>query len=327
MNSIVRSLFLGWLGLSAIALAEPLPVVVVQPRTVDLGFSAEAVVEAVNQATLGAQLPGRVLEARVDAGQTVARGQLLMRIDAREAGEAARAAEAQYRVAKQNYQRHQQLKTQQFVSQAAVDRAKADYDAAAANRSAAGVSQSHASIVSPISGVVARRYVEAGDMVMPGTPLLTVYQPGSLRLTASVPQHRQALMRGVTSATVSFPELARTVVATSVQLLPTADPATHVFQVRVGLPNLPEVSPGMFARVRFVTGQAEKLTVPAAAIVRRGELTAVYVYAASGRPSLRQIRLGEALGDAGVEVLAGLAAGDRVITDPVKAAIVLKSGS
>lgn len=313
------------LPLSAIA-AEPLPLVTVHQQPVDLVFPAEAVVEAVQQATVGAQVPGRVLEVSADAGQRVGKGDILMRLDAREASEAARAAEAQYNVARLNYERHKQLKEQKFVSQAALDKARADFDAAAANRSAAGASQSHAIIVAPMAGVVARRHAEAGDMAMPGAPLFTIYQPGSLRVTASVPQHRLPAMRNVTKARVEFPELGKWVEATAVQVLPTADAATHVSPVRVSLPNMPDVVPGIFARVHFVTGRADKLTVPPAAVVRRGEVAAVYVQGADNRLVLRQLRLGEVVGNGEIEVLAGLAAGDKVVTDPVRAAIQIRSG-
>lgn len=306
--------------------AEVLPTVVVRPHAVALSFPVEAVVEAVQQTTVGTQVPGRVLEVRVDAGQTVARGEVLMRLDAREAAEAARAAEAQYGNAKAHYERTRSLVAQKFLSAAALDKARAEFDAATAQRASAGASQSHATIVAPISGVVARRHAEAGDMAMPGAPLFTLYQPGSLRVTASVPQYRLPAMRGVTTARVEFPELGKSVAATAVQVLPTADAATHVSPVRVSLPSLPGLVPGMAARVHFVTGRADKLTVPPSAIVRRGEVAAVYVLAADNRLSLRQLRLGEVVGDGELEVLAGLAAGDRVVTDPVKAAIQLRSG-
>ena len=133
-------------------------------------------------------------------------------------------------------------------------------------------------------------------------------------------------LRKVTTARVEFPELGKWVDATSVKLLPTADTATHVSQVRVNLPPVPEATPGMFARVHFIVGQAEKLTVPVAAVVRRGEVAAVYVQGGDGRLSLRQLRLGDAVGRGEIEVLAGLSVGDKVVTDPVKAAIRLKSG-
>jgi len=314
------------LVLSTTAAAESLAVIAVKPHAVDLTFPSEAVVEAIQQATVGAQVPGRVLEVKADAGQPVKKGDVLMRIDAREAAEAARAAEAQFANAKVNYERTKSLVTQKFMSAAALDKAKADFDAASANRAAAGASQSHATILAPIAGVVARRHAELGDMAMPGTPLFKIYQPGGLRVTASIPQYRLKDMREVKTAKVEFPESGKWVEATAVQVLPTADAATHVSQVRVTLPTVPEATPGMFARVHFVTGQAKKLTVPATAVLRRGEVAAVYVQAADGRLSLRQLRLGEVVGQGEVEVLAGLAAGDKVVADPVKAGIQLKSG-
>jgi len=319
-------LFVLSLPLSPVWAVDAWSVLTVKPHAVDLGFAAESVVEAVQQSTVSTQVAGRILEVRADAGQKVSKGEVLMRIDGREASEAARAAEAQFGVARLNYERQQQLLARKFVSQAAVDRAKADFDAAAAQRAAAGASQSHATIVAPMAGIIARRHAEQGDMAMPGGPLFTIYQPGRLRVTASVPQARLQEMRGVKGAKVEFPELGKRVEASSVQLLPTTDAATHVTVVRVNLPPLPEALPGMFARVYFVTGQAEKLTVPASAVVRRGEVAGVYVQAADNRLSLRQVRLGEAVGQGEIEVLAGLTVGDQVVTSPVQAAIQLKSG-
>ena len=314
-----------FLALTANAFADDLPSVIVAPHRVDLTFPAESLVEAVQQTTVGAQIAGRVIEVRADAGQQVRKGEVLMRIDAREAEEAARAANAQYANAKLNYERTKSLVAQKFMSAAALDKAKADYDAAAASRAAAGASESHATIVAPLTGIVARRLAELGDMATPGKPLFTIYEPGGLRVTASIPQYRLNDLRKVTTARVEFPELGKWVDATSVKLLPTADTATHVSQVRVNLPPVPEATPGMFARVHFVVGQAEKLTVPATAVVRRGEVAAVYVQGADKRMSLRQLRLGDAVGAGEIEVLAGLSSGDKVITDPVKAAIALKN--
>lgn len=324
LRPFVFSLFF---GLTVAFAAEPLPVITVKPHAVDLAFPAESLVEAVQQATVGAQIAGRVLEVKVDAGQSVKKGDVLMRIDGRESAEAARAAEAQYANAKVSYDRTKSLVTQKFMSAAALDKAKADLDAAAANRASAGAGQSHATIVAPMTGIIARRHAEMGDMATPGKPLFTIYQPGTLRVTASIPQYRLKAMRDVKTARVEFPELGKWVDAVKVQVLPTADAATHVSQVRVTLPDVPEATPGMFARVHFITGQSEKLTVPASAVLRRGEVAAVYVQTADNRLSLRQLRLGEAVGVGEIEVLAGLSAGDKVVTDPVKAGIQLKSAN
>ena len=305
--------------------AEGLPTIVVQPHPVDLTLPAEAVVEALNQATLASQVSGRVTEVRVDAGQVVKKGDLLMRIDAREASEAAAGASAQYINAKANFERLKNLRQQNFISAAALDKARADFEAAQATSAQAGVGVAHATVIAPISGIVAQRQIELGEMAAPGRQLLTIYDPNGLRVTASIPQYKLPQMRSVKQARVEFPELGKWVDATSVTLLPTADAATHVSQVRVNLPaGIKDAIPGMFARVHFVIGRATKMTVPLAAVVRRGEVAAVYVQSEQGALALRQLRLGDPLGD-GVEVLAGLNAGERVVLDPIRAGIELKS--
>lgn len=314
--------------LSSVVMAQPLPVVAVGPRPVAVTFPAEASVEAVQQSVVSAQIPGKVLEVRADAGKTVRQGEVLMRLDAREAAGNTEAAEAQYRNAKANYERTRALVKQKFLSPAALDKAKSDFDAAVARRSAASATQSHALIVAPINGVVARRHLELGEMAAPGRPLFTLYAPGGLRVKANVAQARLPEVRGVKAAKIEFPELNQWADAADVQVLPTVDANTKTAEVRLGLPAQPEllaqVTPGMFARVHFVIGEARKMTVPAQAVVRRGEVAGVYVQAADGRLSLRQVRLGEAMGS-GIEVLAGLTAGENVVTDPVRAAIQLKS--
>lgn len=325
---LVRGLAVLLLAAPLAVRAQALPTVVVRPHPVDLTFPAEALVEAVNQATVAAQVSGRVVEVRVDAGQTVRKGELLMRIDAREAAEAAAGATAQLVNARANYERLKNLRAQNFISAAALDKAKADFEAAQAASGQAGVGLGHATVTAPIAGVVAQRQTELGEMAAPGKPLLTLYDPAGLRVTASVPQYMLPRMRGVTRAKVEFPELGRWVDATSVALLPVADAATHVSQVRVGLPADAGANllPGSFARVHFVIGRASKFTVPKAAVLRRGEVAAVYVQGADGRLALRQLRLGEEFGGE-IEVLAGLAAGERVALDPVKAGIALKAAA
>lgn len=308
--------------------AQALPSVVVQPHPVELTLPVEANVEALVQTTLTSQVSGRVTEMRVDAGQTVRKGELLLRIDAREASEVAAGASAQFINAKANYERLKNLRQQNFISAAALDKARADFEAAQAAHGQASVSLGHASVSAPIAGIVAQRLIEQGETAAPGRALLTIYDPVGLRVTASIPQYQLPQMRAVKQARVEFPELNRWVDAKEVTLLPTADVATHVSQVRVGLPaDLKGVIPGMFARVHFVVGRAQRMTVPATALVRRGEVAAVYVQSEQGRLSLRQLRLGEMSAGGEIEVLAGLTAGERVVLDPVKAAIALKSAN
>ena len=311
---------------SSAGFAADLPTVVVKPHPVDLTLPVEATVEATTQTTLTSQVSGRVTEMHVDVGQPIRKGDLLLRIDAREASEMAAGATAQYINAKANYERLKNLHRQNFISSAALDKAKADFDAAQAARGQASVSVGYATVMAPISGLVAQRLIENGETAAPGRPLLTIYDPNGLRVTAAIPQYQLPQIRNVKQARIEFPELSRWVDSKFVTVLPTADAATHVSQVRIGLPDeLSGVVPGMFARVHFALGSAVRMTVPAPAVVRRGEVAAVYVRNDQGALVLRQLRLGERLGEGDIEVLAGLSEGEHVVLDAVRAGIELKA--
>lgn len=311
------------------AQAQPLATATIELREIELTWPAEAVVEAVKQAVIAAQVPGRVMEVRADAGDAVKQGQLLMRIDAREAAEGYAASQATLSNARANYERTKNLYTQKFISKAALDKAEADYKAAQAGSGAAGAAASHASIVSPLTGFVAQRHTEAGEMAVPGKPLITVYDPKGLRVTSSIPQYKLAEVRANLRAKIEFPETGKWIDAAKVEVFPSADPRTHTVTVRAHLPTLlpdnqPGIIPGMFARAHFVTGKAKKLLVPSAAVLRRGEVTAVYVIDEKNVARLRQVRLSEPLAGGYHEVLAGLSAGEKVALDPVKAGIVAR---
>jgi len=318
LNNSLRALVL----LVLLALAAP---VLAQTRTVELRevpltLPAEAVLEAANQAVVATQVSGRIVAVLVDAGQSVRAGQVLMRIDAREAAENVAAARAQLAQAEAHFQRTQNLFRQKFVSQAALDAAEAQLKSARAQSAAAGAGASHAVVTAPIAGIVAQRHAELGDLALPGKPLLTVFDPRGLRAVASIPQFRLKDAQQAKTARVEFTESRRWRDGVRIQILPTIDPQSLTATARVYLADAAGLVPGMAARVHFVVGTAQKLTVPRAAILRRSEISAVYVLGGA-RPVLRQVRLGEAVADGEVEVLAGLAPGETVSLDPVKTGI------
>ncbi len=321
--------------------ALPFPIAPVKYQLVDTGYSTEAAVEAVKQSTVAAQVSGRVAEVNFDAGDYVKAGSVIVRLSAQELSSAVTGSQAQVAQAdaalanaRANYQRQQQLFQQKFISQAALDHATTEFHAAeaAARAARAGVGQTAAVrgytvITAPYSGVVAARHVEVGETVTPGTPLMTGFDPKDMRVTADVPQYKLAEVKAAPRVAVEIPSLNKWIDATGVTVLPSADVATHTVKVRIDLPtNLEGVIPGMFARAHFSVGSARKLTIPSGAVVRRSEITAVYVVR-QDRVSLRQIRLGTPNGRGQVEVLAGLNPGDVIALDPVKAGIYAKSAA
>ena len=114
----------------------------------------------------------------------------------------------------------------------------------------------------------------------------------------------------------------------AVTVLPAADSRTHTTVVRVDLPGeVKGAYPGMFARVHFATGRTSKLLIPARALVYRSEVAGAYVVGDKGEIRFRQLRLGEPSGAEGIEILAGVARGERVALDPVAALAQLKRGA
>lgn len=311
--------------------------------------SFDGVVEAVRQTTLAAQVPGAVVALAVKVGDRVQAGQVLLRIDARSADQGAAASDAQVQaaraaldVATREYTRQQKLREKQYISQGALDQAEAQFKATRA-QVAAQVAQAGAArtqtglhtVRAPYAGVVSEVPVQLGDMAMPGRALLTLYDPTALRVTVAVPQSvlgASGTSGGLTALNeavrIELPGLSgaqQWPAAARVQLLPTVDAATHTQQLRADLPaNVAGAVPGMFARVWLpmasstgtaAANQGQRVTVPLSAIVRRAEMTGLYVQGEAGRPLLRQVRLGRVDGDR-VEVLTGVAPGDLVVLDP-----------
>ena len=323
---------------------SPLATVVVQSQGTSAAdsISLDAVVEAVRQTTLSAQVPGAIVSLRVKAGDSVKAGQELLRMDARSASQNAAASDAQVQaaqaslnVATKDYERQKQLFQKQYISQSALDRAQAQWQATQAQvralQAQAGAARTQSGFFvlnAPYAGVVSDVPVTVGDMAMPGRALVTMHDPSELRVTAAVPQSALAGLGDTGAVRFELPGLATGMLKpTRVQVLPVVDAATHTAQVRLGLPaGLKGVAPGAFARIWLplgagdnALGKGQRLYVPARAVVRRSEMTGLYVLNPEGLALLRQVRLGSAKGDL-VEVLSGVSPGDKVVLEPQTAA-------
>jgi RND family efflux transporter MFP subunit len=328
---------LGLLFLASSLLAQPAPPpsATVAYRDIDRVAVAEGIVEAVRQSTLAAQVAGRIVALPVKAGDSVKAGQVLVQIDPRSAVQAEAASNSQVQEARANlanakgkYERSVRLFAQKFISQAALDQAEAEYLAAQAQGAAAdanagqsATSKSFTTIVAPYNGVVATTEVDVGDMATIGRPLITVFDPRELRVVATLPQSVLATANLAAPVRIEVPTQKRSLVAQRVTVIPVADARTHTTRIRLDLPEDSGFMPGQYARASIVTGRARALAIPQAAVLKRSEVTAVYVIDAQDRVQLRQVRLGESAGEGLVEVLAGLIAGERVALEPVRAGI------
>lgn len=296
----------------------------------------DGVVEAVNAATLSAQTGGRVLELPFDVNDYVRAGEVVVRFTdveqqsgQRQAQAALSAARAAADEAAAEFRRISEVYERRLVSRAQFDQASARRDATRAQLEAAQAAVKAASeqvdytvVRAPYSGIVTQRFVEVGETVGPGQPLISGLSLDRLRLAVQVPQSDVQAIRENGRAALVLAD-GRRIEAERVTVFPYADPATHSFSVRVELPEAETgLAPGMAAKVAFVVGESSRLLLPRSSLVRRGEVAGAYVLGPTGLV-LRQLRLGHAAGEQ-VEVLAGLAAGERVALDPVAAGLWLE---
>ncbi|WP_158558913.1 efflux RND transporter periplasmic adaptor subunit [Rhodoferax lacus] len=305
-------------------------------------YVLDGVIQAVKQSTVSAQATGRIASFNVKAGDKVHAGQVLASIDDREAQVGIQRAQAQItqadaelRNAKSQMERTRDLQLQGFVSKAAFDTANTQYQSAQAQREQAKadalqsvIVQGFTRVTAPMDGWVLQTFVQAGDVAAPGTPMLVVYAPQPLRAVVQVPASRSQAVRqakhtavmvgsGTSGSNQSITPLNRLEV-------PSSDPVSQTTEWRMDLPAKDAASllPGQQVRVSFAVESnttVSRLVVPASAVVRRNELTAVYVVM-NQHFALRSVRLGDDLGSQGVEVLSGLRAGELVATDTLRAA-------
>lgn len=304
---------------------------VVQPQVVPAERQLDGTVEAVDEATISAQTAGRITGLFFDVNDLVPAGAVIVRLrDAEQrAGlrqaEAARSeAAAGEAEAQARFVRIRDMYERKVVAQAQYEKALAGRDAAVARLAAASAALdsareevAHTEVRAPYAGILTARLVHIGESVVSGTPLVRSYSLERLRVVCDLPESLADRVRQLRKAAVYVD--GRRIEAAAVTVFPEVDAATNTVRARLDLPAAaPAVYPGMFVKVGLVTGEQSRLLVPLSAIVTRSEVSAVYVVGPHERVALRQVRAGDAYGDRR-EILAGLAAGERVALDPLAA--------
>jgi RND family efflux transporter MFP subunit len=319
--------------------APALASIAVQPERSAVERELDGTIEAVNQGTVAAQTSGRVSEILYDVNDFVPAGAVIVRLRGTEqraglaqAQAALREATARETEAQTRYQRIADIYERKVVPKATLDEATANRDAAVARLAAARAALdtahegvAYTEIRAPYAGIVTKRHVEVGETVGPGTLLMSGLSLQYLRVAVDIPQSIVEQVRRIKQAAVYVD--GRRIEATKLTVFPVASAPSSTFRARLELPeNAADLYPGMFVKVGFVVGEAERLLVPASALLARSEVTAVYVVDPSGRTSMRQVRVGHAVADR-IEILAGLVSGERVALDPIAAMKELKTAA
>ena len=268
---------------------------------------------------------------KAEAGLSEAKKALTAAISARDA------ARAQEKLALATYERYRDLKKQDLISaqnyeekeahyrqakadlqkaEAMVDAATARVKQAEAEVTAVRVTKKDAVITAPHDGIITEKLVDKGDLASPGTPLLTLETTHGFCVDMILPETYIGYMRPRQKVFVKVPALKTGPLEGNVcTIVPSADPKSRSFIVKINLPIDKKVRSGLFARVEIPIGNTKKLLIPRKAVIVRGQLTGIYIVDTENIAHFRLIRLGKGFGDS-VEVLSGLKEADRYILEP-----------
>jgi RND family efflux transporter MFP subunit len=301
-------------------------------REVENAYVEEAIgaLRAASRSAVAAKILATIEQVHVAAGDRVEVDELLVQLDSkalearlRQAEEALRAAAAARREAEQSFGRAEQLLAQQAISPQEHDAAIRNLEVAQAEEqrareaaAEAAIQRSYADIRAPQAGRIVDRLAEPGDTARPGEPLLTLYDETSLRLEAPVLEHLALGLVPGQTLQVRIDALDRQFEATVDEIVPQADAPSRSFLVKVRMPADERLFEGMFGRVEIPAGQRRRLCVPAAAVVRMGQLQYVDVAMDDGALERRLITTGRAGEEDRVEVLSGVKAGEQVALPP-----------
>ena len=274
------------------------------------------------------RMMGWVKRIHVIEGQTVKQGDPLLDIDdtdlqAKKAQAQAGIAEARAVLAnaEKMAERFQKLYAEKSVSKQQLDdvltgrdRAAAGLEMAKAGLREVNVHLGYLNITAPADGVVARKMIEEGDMANPGMPLVNLEQTGRLKVIAHLGEKDISAVKTGDRVTVNVTSLPGAVYTVTLdRIIPTANPGSRTYDIEAFLDN-PDgrLKSGMFARMNVPVGERRAVLVPAEAVIRRGQLTGLWIVGQDDIVHLRWVRLGRER-DGAYEVLSGLSGGETLV--------------
>lgn len=323
---------------------QGLAVVTAERRAVPDTLETVGTVRAAQTSQIASQLLANIVEIRASEGTGVRKGDVLAVLDdaqpraALERAKAAllaaeqevAAANADFDLATSTLRRYEDLFEKKSVSPQEFDEVAARHRGATARReiTAAGLEQVRAAVAqassvfeftrirAPFDGLVTEKRADTGTLAAPGMVLFVVEDTRRFRLEVTVDESDIRLVKQGAPVPVVIDALGPEEFQGRVVLMvPSADPASRSFLVKVEVPADARLRSGLFGRALFTRGERQGLLLPRTAVVERGQLDGVYVLGEDNIARLRYIGLGKPMGSQ-MEVLSGLTAGERVVAEP-----------
>jgi RND family efflux transporter MFP subunit len=303
----------------------------VEVTTEPLIEQASGTIRAKVETVISPLINATISSIAVWSGDEVKAGDVLIKLDSRElrarvdqAHQAVIAAEARLAKAEKDFKRGQRIYQTDTgaISKAELDRKQAVQRSASAEllglrrqKDETMTALSHSTLKAPIAGRIVKRYADPGDTARRGEPLLRMYDPQTLRLEASVRESVASKLAKGQSLTAQVDAVNKRYAAAVDEIVPSADPGSRSFVVKVSLTGGSGLYPGMFGRLMIPIGEIEKIYIPNEAVTNVGQLDFVVVKTTHGL-GRRYVRLGEQAVENRVEVVSGLAPGEKILAAP-----------
>jgi len=289
--------------------------------------SVAASVEAKQATIISSRILARIDSIMVRAGDKVEKGDQLIQLEqgdlqsqVLQAKQNVNALFARHQEAKQNLDRSLTLIKKQLISEFDLDKKRADYQSIVAELTAAeqALSQAtttlnYATLIAPINGLIVNRFAEPGDTAQPGTKLLSLYNPLSLRVEAQVRERLALTLTLGQRIEIELPSINKTIIGEIEEIVPAANTGSRSFLIKTRIRYHENLLSGMYARMMVPAGEQTKLNIPVNKVAQVGQLNFVWLNV-NGEVQRRFVRLGKTQQNGMVTVISGLIAGDEVIT-------------
>lgn len=307
-----------------------LPVAEIVNKDLPVFYSTIGSVISDDRIQITSRITGYIDEVPVREGQQIRKGDLLVSLDSTDIDGAIRQAEvgvnksrSALKDAQIDLDRYEILFKEDSVPENTLRKIRLQRDVSRETLNAALAAlettksqRQYILIKSPVDGVVVERLKRAGDLATPGFPIISIEAEKSLLFKSFVPESQiQKLVQG-DDITVFIDALGKTLNGQISRIVPSGDPVTRSYEIKISLNDTTGLLPGMFGRVRFKVGNELSTVIDRASVVERGGLRGVFVVDDEQRAHFRWLRFGKEWPDR-LKVQAGLSKGERIVADSV----------
>lgn len=295
--------------------AIPVETTTVMQGDVSSFYSTTATLEAPQEANVVSRISGLIESITVEEGDRVRKGQVLAVIDAKRQQYDLDRSEAEVKIIEQELNRLNKMSNKEFISADSLAKLEYNLQAAIAKKDLAELQVKESRVISPIDGVIAKRYVKAGNMAKEFGDLFYIVNQDELHGIVHLPEQQlTSLKLGQEAQIFSNQQSNQTIDAKVLRISPIVDPQSGTFKVTLAVPNEnARLKTGMFTRVELKYDTHENvITVPYSALINQDNKQALYVIEGTNA-NRREVTIGYREGDA-VEIVSGIKPGEQVVT-------------